>query len=150
MSPWPPSTSASPQPPPVSSSPRPPPTSLSLHRDPSKVIANISGLKRGLHGFHVYALGDTTNGCMSTGSHFNLAGKEHGAPPEDENSYTGDLGNVIAGEDGIVNFSIVDKQIPLSGPNFIIERAVVVHANPDDLEKDKLYSSDIHINFIFH
>lgn len=29
--------------------------------------ANLSGLKPGLHGFHVHALGDTTNGCMSTG-----------------------------------------------------------------------------------
>ncbi|XP_073110069.1 superoxide dismutase [Cu-Zn]-like [Elaeis guineensis] len=101
-----------------------------------------------LHGFHVHALGDTINGCMSTGPHFNLAGKEHGAP-EDKNYYAGDLGNVTAGKNGTINFSIVDKQIPLSGPNFIIERAVVVHADPDDLEKDKLYSN-IHVNFIFY
>jgi hypothetical protein len=34
---------------------------------PTTVTGNISGLKHGLHGFHVHALGDTTNGCMSTG-----------------------------------------------------------------------------------
>lgn len=34
---------------------------------PTTVTGNISGLKPGLHGFHVHALGDTTNGCMSTG-----------------------------------------------------------------------------------
>ncbi|KAG6471822.1 hypothetical protein ZIOFF_069269 [Zingiber officinale] len=51
---------------------------------PTTVTGSITGLKPGLHGFHVHALGDTTNGCMPTGPHFNPAGKEHGAP-EDEN-----------------------------------------------------------------
>ncbi|GAB4829705.1 cysteine desulfurase Selenocysteine lyase, variant 2 [Ancistrocladus abbreviatus] len=99
---------------------------------PTTVTANISGLKPGLHGFHVHALGDTTNGCMSTGPHFNPAGKEHGAP-EDENRHAGDLGNVTAGDDGKVSFTITDKQIPLAGPNSIVGRAIVVHADPDDL-----------------
>ena len=34
---------------------------------PTTVTGNLCGLKPGLHGFHVHALGDTTNGCMSTG-----------------------------------------------------------------------------------
>ncbi|KAK6915494.1 Superoxide dismutase, copper/zinc binding domain, partial [Dillenia turbinata] len=114
---------------------------------PTTVTGNVAGLKPGLHGFHVHALGDTTNGCMSTGMvkslsvhwsslgpHFNPAGKEHGAP-EDENRHAGDLGNVTVGDDGTASFSIVDKQIPLCGPNSIIGRAVVVHADPDDLGK---------------
>ncbi|XP_042455126.1 superoxide dismutase [Cu-Zn]-like [Zingiber officinale] len=66
---------------------------------PTTITRSITGLKSGLHGFHVHALGDTTNGCMSTGPHFNPAGKEHGAP-EDENRHAGDLGNATAGEDG--------------------------------------------------
>ncbi|KAH7856328.1 hypothetical protein Vadar_000117 [Vaccinium darrowii] len=101
---------------------------------PTTVTGSLSGLKPGAHGFHVHALGDTTNGCMSTGPHFNPAGKEHGAP-EDEHRHAGDLGNVIVGEDGTASFTIVDKQIPLSGPHSIIGRAVVVHADPDDLGK---------------
>ncbi|KAL5983941.1 cysteine desulfurase Selenocysteine lyase [Asimina triloba] len=68
------------------------------------------------------------------GPHFNPAGKEHGAP-EDENRHAGDLGNVTAGDDGTVTFTKIDSQIPLSGPNSIIGRAVVVHADPDDLGK---------------
>ncbi|RVX19014.1 Superoxide dismutase [Vitis vinifera] len=90
------------------------------------VTGSLSGLKPGLHGFHVHALGDTTNGCMSTGPHFNPAGKEHGAP-EDENRHA-----------GTVNFKIVDffyLFIPLTGSNSIVGRAVVVHADPDDLGK---------------
>ncbi|RLN33816.1 superoxide dismutase [Panicum miliaceum] len=101
---------------------------------PTTVTGSISGLKPGLHGFHVHALGDTTNGCMSTGPHFNPAGKEHGAP-EDENRHAGDLGNVTVGEDGVANVDIADCQIPLTGPHSIIGRAVVVHADPDDLGK---------------
>uniref|UniRef100_K4AF55 superoxide dismutase n=1 Tax=Setaria italica TaxID=4555 RepID=K4AF55_SETIT len=101
---------------------------------PTTVTGSVSGLKPGLHGFHVHALGDTTNGCMSTGPHYNPAGKEHGAP-EDDNRHAGDLGNVTAGADGVANIHVTDSQIPLTGPNSIIGRAVVVHADPDDLGK---------------
>ncbi|CAI0432292.1 unnamed protein product [Linum tenue] len=101
---------------------------------PTTVTGDISGLKPGLHGFHVHAMGDTTNGCMSTGPHFNPHGKEHGAP-EDEDRHAGDLGNVTVGDDGTATFTIVDKHIPLTGPHSIIGRAVVVHADPDDLGK---------------
>ncbi|XP_042516198.1 superoxide dismutase [Cu-Zn]-like isoform X2 [Macadamia integrifolia] len=101
---------------------------------PTAVTGSVSGLKPGLHGFHVHALGDTTNGCMSTGPHFNPANKEHGAPT-DENRHAGDLGNIVVGEEGTVSVNISDVQIPLSGPNSIIGRAVVVHADPDDLGK---------------
>ncbi|KAF9623178.1 hypothetical protein IFM89_037759 [Coptis chinensis] len=101
---------------------------------PTTVTGSVSGLTPGNHGFHVHALGDTTNGCLSTGPHYNPASKEHGAP-HDENRHAGDLGNVTAGDDGTVNLNIVDSQIPLTGPNSIIGRAVVVHADPDDLGK---------------
>ncbi|CAF1924311.1 unnamed protein product [Brassica oleracea] len=100
----------------------------------TSVTGTVSGLKPGLHGFHVHALGDTTNGCMSTGPHFNPDGKQHGAP-EDANRHAGDLGNIIVGDDGTATFTITDCQIPLSGPNSIVGRAVVVHADPDDLGK---------------
>ncbi|KAG6718784.1 hypothetical protein I3842_04G171000 [Carya illinoinensis] len=59
------------------------------------VTGNTYGLKPGLHGFHVHALGDTTNG-----PYFNPAGKEYGAP-EDENQHAGDLGNVTIGDDAL-------------------------------------------------
>uniref|UniRef100_A1Z3C5 Superoxide dismutase [Cu-Zn] n=1 Tax=Euphorbia characias TaxID=3991 RepID=A1Z3C5_EUPCH len=102
---------------------------------PTTVTGSLSGLKPGLHGFHVHALGDTTNGCMSTGPHFNPESKEHGAP-DDETRHAGDLGNITVGDDGTANFTIIDKQIPLTGSNsVVVGRAVVVHADPDDLGK---------------
>ena len=63
---------------------------------------------------------------MSTGPHFNPAGKKHGAPT-DEERHAGDLGNIVAGEDGVAKIDITDAQIPLEGPNSIIGRAVVCH-----------------------
>ena len=38
------------------------------------VTGRITGLSPGLHGFHIHALGDTTNGCTSTGLHSSLHG----------------------------------------------------------------------------
>ncbi|EOY10585.1 Copper/zinc superoxide dismutase 3 isoform 5, partial [Theobroma cacao] len=106
-------------------------TSLNSQRI-THVKGKITGLSPGLHGFHIHALGDTTNGCNSTGPHFNPFKKDHGAPSDGER-HAGDLGNIIAGLDGVAEVSIKDWQIPLSGPHSILGRAVVVHADPDDL-----------------
>lgn len=40
---------------------------LVIFTGPTTVEGEIKGLNPGKHGFHVHALGDTTNGCMSTG-----------------------------------------------------------------------------------
>ena len=39
---------------------------------------------------------------------------------------------------GTATFTIIDNQIPLTGPHSIVGRAVVVHADPDDLGKGNL------------
>ncbi|GKC20522.1 superoxide dismutase [Cu-Zn], partial [Tanacetum coccineum] len=69
---------------------------------PTTITGELSGLKPGAHGFYVHALGNTTNGCMSTGPHYNHHGKKHGAP-DDEHPYAGNLGNAKVGEDVFVD-----------------------------------------------
>ncbi|XP_043701792.1 superoxide dismutase [Cu-Zn], chloroplastic [Telopea speciosissima] len=101
---------------------------------PTKVDVRIIGLTPGLHGFHLHEYGDTTNGCISTGPHFNPNKRTHGAP-EDEIRHAGDLGNIVANAEGVAEATIVDNQIPLSGPNAVIGRAFVVHELEDDLGK---------------
>lgn len=85
----------------------------------------ITGLSPGKHGFHIHEFGNFTDGCDSAGSHFNPNGMEHGGP-DDEERHAGDLGNVVADENGVAIVNIVDAQIPLDGPNAIVGRSVVV------------------------
>lgn len=101
---------------------------------PTTVNVRITGLTPGKHGFHLHEFGDTTNGCISTGPHFNPNKMTHGAP-EDEVRHAGDLGNIVANTEGVAEATIVDNQIPLSGPNAVVGRALVVHELEDDLGK---------------
>ncbi|KAJ1694622.1 hypothetical protein LUZ63_011320 [Rhynchospora breviuscula] len=109
-------------------------TLLQISDGPTTVKVRVTGLNPGSHGFHLHEFGDTTNGCMSTGPHFNPNKMTHGAP-ENEIRHAGDLGNIVANSEGVAEATIVDNQIPLSGPNSVIGRAFVVHELKDDLGK---------------
>lgn len=94
----------------------------------------IEGLEKGKHGFHVHEFGDMSNGCESAGSHFNPEHKKHGGPNSKER-HIGDLGNVIAEQNGTAQFKFSDSLISLTGEYSIIGRGLVVHKDEDDLGK---------------
>ncbi|XP_039262007.2 superoxide dismutase [Cu-Zn]-like [Styela clava] len=96
------------------------------------IKGEITGLKTGQHGFHVHQYGDYTNGCTSTGGHFNPYNKEHGGP-DDTERHVGDLGNIMVDESGKATIDITDKQVKLDGEFSVVGRAIVVHADVDDL-----------------
>ena len=64
--------------------------------DKVAVSANVTGLKpNGEHGFHVHEKGDCSSGDgMSTGGHFNPAGKPHG--PQSGDHHAGDMPSLRA------------------------------------------------------
>jgi len=103
-------------------------------KSPVEITGELTGLSKGQHGFHVHEFGDNTNGCMSSGPHFNPYGKTHGAP-SDETRHVGDLGNIEADGSPVTKVILCDSIISLSGPLNIIGRTLVVHADKDDLGK---------------
>ena len=99
------------------------------------IQAEISGLAPGLHGFHIHEFGNLTNGCVTAGPHYNPFGKTH-AGPTDEVRHVGDLGNVVANEDGKATYDLEDSLLMIYGDSAnIVGRSVVVHGGVDDLGK---------------
>jgi len=99
-----------------------------------EIVAEITGLEPGEHGFHIHEFGDCTmaDGTCA-GGHFNPTGAPHGGP-DDEERHAGDFGNLKADSSGKATYKRVDKMIQLNGPHSIIGRAVIVHAGRDDLK----------------
>lgn len=97
-----------------------------------RVTGRISGLTPGEHGFHVHQYGNLTDAekGQSAGGHFNPTDHPHGAQDADVR-HVGDLGNIVANEQGVATIDMADDVIQLSGPNSIIGRALVVHAEAD-------------------
>jgi Cu-Zn family superoxide dismutase len=98
------------------------------------VEAEVRGLAPGMHGFHVHEWGtlDCGDGTC-TGGHFNPHGKDHGKP-ESGVRHVGDLGNLVAGDDGVARYSRRDALVSLDtgSVNSILGRALIVHEKPDD------------------
>lgn len=103
-----------------------------------RVVAAITGLTPGEHGFHVHENGDcSAPDASSAGGHFAPQNNPHGAPDDPEGErHVGDLGNIEADDEGGADYERVDDIIDLDGPNSVVGRAVVVHADADDLESD--------------
>lgn len=103
-------------------------------KDRVRVVADISGLTPGIHGFHVHEYGDcSSDDASSAGGHFNPTKMPHAAQTAGMR-HEGDLGNVTADASGNAHVDILDSKLKLDGPNSIVGRAVIVHANPDDLK----------------
>ena len=99
-----------------------------------RIVAEISGLSEGMHGFHIHETGDcSAPDASSAGGHFNPDGHPHGAPDApDTERHDGDLGNLEVDVDGAARYEHTDANVALSGPASVIGKAVIVHAGQDD------------------
>ena len=98
-----------------------------------RVEGSISGLTPGRHGLHIHEKGDcSAPDASSAGGHFNPTAQPHGSPDADMH-HLGDFGNVTADASGVATVSRVMTGLTLEGPDSIIGRALVVHADEDDL-----------------
>lgn len=96
------------------------------------IRGKITGLEPGEHGFHIHEYGDLSNGCESAGGHYNPDGTDHGDLTQ---GHVGDLGNIVADDKGVADFTIKAHRVNLTGEHSVVGRAVVVHSGKDDLGK---------------
>ncbi len=100
-----------------------------------RVEASIDGLTPGKHGMHVHEFGDVDCGDgKCTGGHFNPAGVDHGGP-QAAVRHVGDLGNVVADDEGHAALDYIDDRISLDFAKraCVVGRAIIVHSDADDL-----------------
>lgn len=93
------------------------------------VVAEITQLPKGKHGFHIHKAGDLRGiGCKLACDHYHKGPPcNHGGPPsskENQERHTGDLGNVEVGR-YTYTLDNVDVQD-------VIGRSVIIHAGEDD------------------
>lgn len=103
--------------------------------DGVEVTANIEGLKKGDHGFHIHEKGDcSAPDAASAGGHFNPNDHKHGGPESPEH-HAGDLGNLTADAAGKATKTFTMHGITLDeGPTSIVGKGFIIHEKADDLK----------------
>ncbi|XP_075044833.1 copper chaperone for superoxide dismutase [Mixophyes fleayi] len=102
---------------------------LQASEDTCVIDGTLDGLSPGLHGIHIHEFGDLSRGYESCGAHYNPDGNTHGGPG-DHDRHVGDLGNILAGDDGRAAFRIANERLKVWN---VIGRSLVVDEGEDDL-----------------
>lgn len=98
------------------------------------VVARVTGLEPGNHGFHIHEFGDcAASDFASAGGHFNPAGAPHAGPGVDAR-HNGDMGNIVADKDGVGVVDVTDAKLSFDGADSVLGRGLIVHASADDLK----------------
>ena len=115
-----------------------------------EITYSVSGLKpNSKHGWHIHEWGDVSDAQAgnATGSHYNPTKRKHGLPKVHDHTvgdhfmtggHAGDLGNLIADENGNASDTKTFTNITLTGKNAVLGRAIIVHISPDDGDPDNL------------
>lgn len=100
------------------------------------IMADFEGLPPGKHGFHIHEKGDcSAPDATSAGGHFNPDNSPHAGPDNPPGQrHVGDLGNIEADSNGKAHYEREDPIVSLKGPHSVIGKAVIIHADADDLE----------------
>jgi len=102
--------------------------------DGIKIVADVTGLTPGKHGFHIHEFGDCSSpDGKAAGGHFNPTNSPH-AGHDAAQRHVGDLGNLEADSSGKAHLELTDNMMTMSGDKSIIGRGVIVHEKEDDLK----------------
>jgi len=100
------------------------------------ITMKASGLKPGLHGVHLHAVGKCEPpGFTAAGGHFDPGPAGNTDPDANHPFHMGDIPNLEVGKDGTGTLQSVTTRVTLSdGPLSLFDAdgtAIIVHANPD-------------------
>jgi superoxide dismutase, Cu-Zn family len=97
------------------------------------ITAKISGLApNAVHGWHIHNNATSNFNCTIAGGHWNPKNVSHGAPDAAVRHY-GDLGNIQANANGVVELTVTDRLVTLFGDINALGRGIIIHEKVDDL-----------------
>ena len=99
------------------------------------VVAKISNVPPGAHGFHIHAVGSCDDMGKAAGGHFNPDKSPHGLYPMDGpmKAMAGDMGNFVAGADGTGVFNVFMPGLTLNSGKYAVKGlSVILHEKKDD------------------
>jgi superoxide dismutase, Cu-Zn family len=100
-----------------------------------EITVTASGLKPGMHGVHLHAVGKCEPDFAAAGGHFDPGPAANMDPDANHPFHMGDIPNLQVGADGKGTMKIVTSRVTLSdGPVSLFDAdgsAVVIHGNPD-------------------
>ncbi len=102
------------------------------------VVARVSNVSPGAHGFHIHAIGSCAEVGMAAGGHFNPDKSPHGLYPMDgpKKAMAGDMGNIVVGADGTGDFSVFMPGLTLNEGKYAVNGlSIIVHEKKDDFSQ---------------
>ncbi|MGF1568406.1 MAG: superoxide dismutase family protein [Nodosilinea sp.] len=102
------------------------------------MVGSINGVRPGLHGFHIHEGTQCGADGQAAGGHFNPYQTPHGFLLSQgfEQAHAGDLGNLDIAANGQAQWQVLIPGLTLDeGLLSVANRAIVVHAQPDDFSQ---------------
>jgi len=100
-----------------------------------EITVTASGLKPGLHGVHLHAVGKCEAPFTSAGGHFDPGPASNTDPDANHPFHMGDIPNLEVGQDGKGTLKALTTRVTLSpGPLSIFDAdgtAIIIHVNED-------------------
>jgi len=102
------------------------------------VTVTATGLKPGLHGVHLHAVGKCEPDFAAAGGHFDPGPAGNADPDANHPFHMGDIPNMEVGADGRGTLKAVTTRVTISeGPLSIFDTdgtAIILHGNPDQMK----------------
>ena len=100
------------------------------------ITLSVTGLKAGMHGVHLHAVGKCTPDFAAAGGHFDPGPASNPDPDANHPFHMGDIPQLSAAATGKATAKVVTTRVTLSdGPLSLFDAdgsAVIVHGNPDE------------------